>query len=295
MGVVVELETKKGKKYNFPRIIYNHLKEFKNRVEQELDAPIIITGEVGSGKSNLGIGLCGTWEEVLFNREFSLDKVHFSSDSLRKETNRHDNITSAQDFDESIEGGSSGDSTSKVGKRLRKVLVTKRFKRHLLIFCVDNLKELNDKIIERCVIWYHINLYRTKSGKFRKGIIKIFNTEQALRVYTDLKEKKYFLLKNHPIVRHNRFFITCNDYMNLWFNKEDYEKKKSVETGKDEEEEDKKLPKLTPKRMEYLAKIPLSSVFGNDSKERHTLGAFIKEIREYLSGVNIEDDVTSEG
>jgi len=238
MVIYTKLKTKTGKSYSLPSNIYNVLLECKNRVKQKFDAPILITGSVGSGKTNLEIGLGGTWEEVLWGRDFGLDYIHFRAEKIIEETNRDDNYYYFIGYDEAVQGGSSRDGITKIGAVLRKTLITKRFKGHPIAACVDSLKELNDKIIERAIVWYHVHYERLPNGHFRRGIIKVFTAQEALKVYEDLKAKRYFKTEDHPIWKKKQRVYTTQNYMGLWFTEEEYNKKKSIETNLVEKEQD---------------------------------------------------------
>jgi hypothetical protein len=231
MAVVKRLKTLDGKDFTIPKEVYYILKEGLNRVNQKLDCPFIITGSVGSGKTNLELGMGGVWQEVFLKKPFTLDNIHFRAEVISQETNRDDNFKEFIGFDEAIQGGSSRDGITKIGNVLRKTLITKRYKGHCLVACVDSLKELNDKIIERAMCWFHIHYHRQRNGRYRKGIIKIFSSQQALIVYQDLKDKKVIKTEDHYIWKQNRIQITCMNYENLWFTEDDYNKKKTEETN----------------------------------------------------------------
>ena len=231
MAVTIQLKTLEGKKYRLPRIIYNILKEGHNRVSQKFDFPIIITGAVGAGKSNLLFGIGGTWQNVFLKRDFNLEHIHFISDNIIKATERTDNYKDFIGYDEAIQGATARDGMTKIGTILRKTLITKRKKGHCLVSCVDSIKELNDKILERCAVWFHIHYYRTKEGRYRRGIVKVFSPEEALKVYEDLKNKKYTKTEEHPIWKRKWKVYTLQNYADLWFPEEEYDAKKDKDTN----------------------------------------------------------------
>lgn len=231
LSTVAQLKTLDGVKYSMPKVSYFHLKEAKNRTEQKLDGLFIITGPVGSGKSNKGKLLSGTWQEHFNNHAYILDYCHFNADKFIERCDMEDNHTEAINFDEAIQGGGSKDGGSKIGKLLRTRLITKRTKRHLYIVTVDSLKELNDKIIERCVAWYHVYYIRDKDGIYQKGYFKTFSPRQALIVYEDLKDKKVRDTKQHYIFQTNKFKSRDMDASNLWYSEAEYDKKKLKETS----------------------------------------------------------------
>lgn len=264
----VNLKTLNGKEYKFPRILHSILKESVNRNKYEFDNPIIITGGVGAGKSNLLFGLCGTYEEQFYSREFSLKDIEFRVEQVIKKTNLNNNVTKAIGFDEAVQGGSGRDSMTKIGNAFRKIMITKRFKQHLLALCVDNIKELNDKILERCFVWIHVHYYRSITGEYKKGYFKIFNNNDAVQVWTDLKQKKYNEITKHPIWKRKRSIFKSYDYSNLWFTKAEYNKKKSRETELAEALDDKILEqrnraimlclKLKAKQQKVATEVGLS-------------------------------------
>ena len=231
MAVTIKLKTLEGQDYRLPRIIYNILKEGNNRVTQKFDFPIVITGSVGSGKSNLLFGIGGTWQNVFLKREFNIGHIHFISDDIIKATERTDNYKDFIGYDEAIQGGTSRDGMTKIGAILRKTLITKRKKGHCIVSCVDSIKELNDKILERCAVWFHVHYYRTKEGRYRRGIVKVFTPQEALKVYEDLKNKKYTKTEEHPIWQRKWKVYTLPNYANLWFPEVEYDTKKDKDTN----------------------------------------------------------------
>jgi hypothetical protein len=229
------------KEFKFPKNVFHHIKEFKNRTINKLDNIVLITGMVGSGKSNLLTGIGGVWEEQFHNRKFGLPDIYFNSEKILTEMNRLDNKTKFLGFDEAIQGSSGRDTLTKMGQIFRKGMISKRFKQHLIAFCVDSLKELNDKIIERACVWYHVSYRRLPSGNYQKGLFKVFTKKDALKVYEDLKTKKVFTTEEHYIYNNNRQWYHSTDYMGLWFDEIAYDTKKGEETDLLSDEENPHL------------------------------------------------------
>ena len=285
----IYLKTLDGKEYRLPKCTYYHLTEAKNRTDQKLDALIIVTGPVGSGKSNKSMGLGGTWENHFFSREYELDKVHFSATAVSNEMDRDDNYTEVVNFDEAIQGGSSSGGITKVGKVLRSKLITKRFKKHLTITTVDSLKELNDKIIERCVAWYHVYYIRKRDGTYSKGHFKVFGPEQALKVYEDLKDKKCRDTMKHPLFMKNILKYKDDDFTNLWYTEKDYDDKKSKETS---EQDDKEIT-LNPKHVYFWNKKVNDGISYNQMAKEYgipsaTIRTWSNKVIEIMANPNFE-------
>jgi len=203
------------------------------RAENNLDTLVIITGKVGSGKSNIGIGL-GILYEYLKGRKLTLDDIYFTPENFLGAFYSKENATKALIYDEAVTGATGRDSMSMVGKYLRNALITKRYKRHFIILNIDNIKELSDKVIERSVVWIHV-YYRKYYNKYVKGIFKIFPPEVAEIIWEDLKNKKYLRIDSHPLFRSNRLSFKANYYLNINFTEKEYQEKKESETNQDSE------------------------------------------------------------
>lgn len=242
----------------YPDVLYYLVKNSIERVENKLDNVIIITGKVGSGKSNIALGL-GLLYEHLMGRKLTLNNIHFLIEEVLKELYRDDNRTLSIIHDEAISGSSTRDSTSSFGKFLLRALITKRFKSHFLILNIDNIKELTKKIIERSVAWIHVTYVRTPKG-YVKGLFKVFGPKKAEKVYLDMKAGKYVNIESHPIVKNNNYLFKSYKYFDTIISEEEYEKKKSLYTSADQETlgigvTDNKLAKVNIDK--YLLSAPL--------------------------------------
>jgi len=211
--------------------LFNILKEMKIRADNKLDNVIIITGKVGSGKSNIGDGIAGVWQRLFFKKDYTLDMVHFSADSVVKATDREDNINDVIKYDEAIIGGSGRAVMSAEGQRLKEALITKRRKGHLWIFITDEIKELNQKIVTRCNLLIDVNYYKDKRQKnyYRKGKYKIFSHKEAVKIYDLMKDKSIRTIDEY---RYSGFKpnYSCMNYADIFFSEDEYDKKKVIET-----------------------------------------------------------------
>jgi len=234
MGDFVMLETTNHEgniiKYKFPKILYLILKRIKFRVVNKLDGLIVIDGPVGSGKSSLGHGISGTWEQQ-FNRRHTIDNVQFMVESVVKFTDMENNETHVCQFDESIQGGSGRDVITKGGHMLKITLITKRRKRHLFLFIVDNIKELSSKIIERANLYINVQ-YRESPESIVKGVTRIFSCREAKQIwgmYKNAQNNKMILDKIKKKIN-SRKPVTVPNYSDIWFTEKEYDKKKIKET-----------------------------------------------------------------
>lgn len=238
----LNIENHKGElaEINFPKILYHIIEEVDNRRRQALDSAIAITGGVGSGKSNIGHGIAGVFEHMN-GRKFTLDQNFFSVDDVEKYTDLQETTGKAVDFDEAIEGGSSQDVSSKIGIRLKTMLIQKRFKRHLWEFILDNPKEYAGKILERASVLIHVKMiFDHESGIYYKGVFNICNQNELVDIADDLKKKRVRDVNSHPIIKKKTNY-KIEDFSDIFFPRKDYNKKKLEDTKKisyrDEERE----------------------------------------------------------
>lgn len=229
MSIKVKIKINEHEKeVRYPESVYTIMRSLLKDVKQHLDGVIIITGEVGSGKTNIAKGLSGLWESF-FDRNYNLDQVHFTAESLVKFTDLEDNMTEVCHFDESIQGGSGRDVITNEGNMLKITLITKRRKRHLYIFIVDTIKELSKKIIERAKLLIYTKYYRLKNGDIERGRSFLIGPKTLRTIYNMLKKNEIF-----HIEQYNRFSsfhkVKFPCYENIWFDEKEYDQKKAEQT-----------------------------------------------------------------
>ena len=291
----ITLKTKNYKdeeiEYEFNKTLYYILKRIQFRVMNKLDGVIIIDGFVGAGKSNLGTGICGTWE-TFFKRRHNLDNVHFIVESVVKFTDREGNETMPCHFDESIQGGSSRDTITKGGHLLKITLITKRRKRHIYLFVVDNIKELSEKIVERCNVYINVQ-YKETQFKIIKGITRIFSKREALKIWSKWKEgsiNKYKQAEAQKMIN-NKWSFICPDYSNIWFSEDEYDKKKVKETKLLEVKSDKVMEQRNKAIMCLLDKGVKQQEIGNAIGLSRSL---IADIKAKMSSLSLNTYSTSQ-
>lgn len=249
----VHLETLDKKPYKIPRKVFVHLVEAKNRVEQNLDAPFVITGEVGAGKSNAEIVLGGTWENFFHKRKFSLNDLYWKAEDVSEQLDKYDNMRKFIGFDEAIQGSSTMDGIKKIGKIYNTKLNTKRFKKHLLASCIPQIKDLSDTSLKRVIAWYHVELTKNKrTGEYTKGILKVLSAYEAIIVADWLRKDKKNITSKHPIVKRKPEILLDNYMDGLWFSEEEYDKIKSEKTSEIEEEENQRENEVMMQRNKAI-------------------------------------------
>lgn len=146
--------------------LYKILLLMKKRVEDtNNDNLIIIDGETGTGKSNLAALICACWSH-LTGAEFTTDNVYFSSDEIVKDAIKTEQ--KIYDYDESLFSSMATDWQQKEQKKLIKMLLLARKKKHFYVFCIPNFFKLKDTIgLDKCNGLAHTYLRNgTKAGYF---------------------------------------------------------------------------------------------------------------------------------
>jgi len=214
----------KDKEIEVPTVILLIVEKFKKKIKRKLDGVVIITGEVGSGKSTMAQLIAGL-HEYNMDRELSIKNFTWTSQGLVDFTDREDNETESIVFDEAISGGTGRDSITKIGNALKITLVTKRRKRHLYLFLVDEVQELSKKIISRCD--YMINV-KFKDRNYNRGHFELFKRKELLELYYAFKNQKIRYLEQWE--RKSHIIYNFKDYTNVFINEKEYEDKKIQET-----------------------------------------------------------------
>ena len=199
------------------------------RVLLKWDGVILVTGDVGDGKSTIAQLVCTIWE-WFFNRKQTIEQIVFRSENFTDLIEKDNNETQCILWDEAIQGGTGRDSITKQGQALKKAFVTKRYKRHLYLLLVDEIQEYNKKIVSRCRAWIHVH---TKG--LERGYFKIYTDKtQIKRMYRKIKqynlELEEVIKSEFPAFRGYQ----C-DTTGLFFNEDEYKEKKASETNKEDE------------------------------------------------------------
>lgn len=138
---------------------------------------VILTGDVGAGKSTLIEGQSGV-NATFSKQQLTFDNISWATEKFIQKTDAKDNIESPLWWDESIQGATGRQmAISSLGNKLKIAFVTKRFKKHTYYLAVDEINEYAWKLIKMADAWIHVK--------------KIGLTRGYFNVYTDKRKIKF--------------------------------------------------------------------------------------------------------
>jgi len=111
------------------------------------DGWIIITGDVGTGKTILGSQICA----YLYPR-VTLSNVTFDGDTFLNKMVEQKKFTAIQ-FDEAVHSMMGTESITKMGKRLAKAMWTSRVRQLYYVLCIPDAKDLTQRAFKRAHLW----------------------------------------------------------------------------------------------------------------------------------------------
>lgn len=166
-------------------VIWATVKTGINLMEDKRHFFILVTGNVGDGKSNLAAIMAHLWEHFN-NSHLDFDNIVWTSPKFVEKTDREDNKRKCIWWDEAITGaGGKKMAITKEGEMLKIAVVTKRFKQHFYILIVDEIEEYSWKLIKMANAWFHVHTKYRQRGYFKAYLDKkkIKTIYQAFKYY----------------------------------------------------------------------------------------------------------------
>jgi len=248
--------------------LYGVLLGLRTRAKNKWHNLILVTGNVGDGKSSFIQGMAGM-NAILRNNYLTLDKnVCWTTDKVIEMTDRNDNYDEEIFWDEAIDGaGGRNMALTTKGNQLKKALITKRTKRHTYFFAIDEVQDYSWKLIKMCTAWFHI-----ESNLLTRGYWKCYTKKNKIKyIYDMMKEQKKTWdsdeIKNCSLDSYGQF----DNWENIFFDAKEYEKRKIEETKQQEEDGKKKKEKETkPKenlKLFYSRKENIINYFNSNPHE----------------------------
>lgn len=204
------------KEYNMDKMLIKKIDAFCDLITRKKDdALMIIDGDEGSGKSNMGVA-CGYYAAHKLNRPFSVDNVFFDPDEMISFAANTDKQVII--WDEAAIVGLAAEWQNKVQKKIRKLMMVARKKNHFYFFNIPRFFRLNEFFsIERSVGLIHVYVRNgTEYGRF-----VYFNKHSKEILYREWKRKDIRNYREH-FVFHGSFPEIMYDIID----EDEYERKK---------------------------------------------------------------------
>ena len=163
--------------------------------DNRMDNVIIIDGDEGYGKSTLSVELAFYCAEKT-GREFNVDNIFFDIDRLI------DLVKSTKEkviiWDEAALAGLAADWQKKVQKKLVKLLMICRKKRHIIFLNIPKFFKLNEYIaVDRSIGLIHV--YARNEREL--GHFFYYGKKNKEKLHNDWKKKKIRAYKKHALLR----------------------------------------------------------------------------------------------
>jgi len=227
--VAITLKDYKGedKQLTYDPFLFGVVKGLHSRRQRNWHGLILLTGDVGDGKSTLADGICGL-DSYLTQKKYDLDNVVFTTKDFEELTDKDDNYLQAIKYDEAIEGATNQDmARSKKGLSFKTKIIQKRKKKHLYVMCIDELEEYSWKLIKMANLWIHVKAHGVKRGYFDMT----WDKNKIKNKYLALKNRQYNIVKRIYPDKANSTFM---NYENIFFNDDEYQFKKDEMTKSEE-------------------------------------------------------------
>jgi len=231
--ITIKMENRHGELRNitYHGYLFGLMLFMKYKTIKEYQSIILVTGPVGDGKSTLVEGLAGL-SAYLNDTSLTIDDISWSTESFINNMDREDNIGKPLWWDEAISGGDAKNmAISKVGRKLKISVVTKRFKRHVYFLIMDNLSEFSERIIDMADAWIHVNNYLLERGRFYaySNKSKISFLHHQFKKYK--RDWNAYEVRKTPPDKKGRFY----NYQGFFIDPEKYNQKKFEETKQNDE------------------------------------------------------------
>lgn len=203
----------------------------KNRIDEDLDAIIIVEGKEGTGKSSLAVKL-GYELDI----SFSLDNIIYSMDIA---TNLIYSLSpgSVIIWDEACYDMSRRDAMTKTNKQIIKMAMATRSRNLIHLVCIPHIEDLETYIAERRACYtlsvfmrgktrgyYNIKfpkLYKNKHGAIKTNWITLFKNMRFKKLPTEIdieyknRKEKYSRAKLEDLTGQNSTDNRYNEYKEM--------------------------------------------------------------------------------
>jgi len=249
--------------------------------KNKMDNVLLIDGDEGYGKSNIGAGI-GYYIHHKTERPFTLNNLFFDLEKLIRfaiETEKQIII-----WDEAALGGLAQEWWNKNQRKFIKLLMIARKRQHFFIICIPKFFKLNEYIVlDRAIALIHVYARKeTDLGRF-----VYFKKKNKEKLYFDWRKKRARNYKSNYNI-HGTF----GEYLPKVFSQKEYDKKKDIAIMSIDKEDDKMdsrqyrkhLIKIYMQNLETLGiklkQTELSQLFGMSLA---SIENYVKENRKTLT------------
>lgn len=212
--------------------------------KRKFDNLIIVEGPEGYGKSTI-TAMMAAYCSTQTGRQYDVNRVFFDpTEMMNFALNSQDQIVH---WDEAVLGAMGADWQKSINKKIIKMLMMARKKRHIYFLCIPKFYKLNEYVIDRAVAMIRVYAkHETELGRF------VYYNKQSLKnLYDTWKTKKRLNYKYYTF--HGRF----SDNFSKIIDETIYEKKKDEAIASILEEDEKAGSATSIKllRLQYFTTI----------------------------------------
>lgn len=255
------------------KAVANVLDRKCKEIEQDGDLVGGITAGEGYGKSTLAQSI-GGYFAYKFKTKFSVDNIHFDTDSFIEFANKAPPYTVVI-LDESRADLYRGSSNSNKNKRFTHWLSQCRSKNLILLFVIPSIHDFDPYINKwRLSLWIEVVRYKDKDGIYRRGFYNLMAIGKRKLFLKYLKDKYSKTPRGLKALRGKFEKVTPID-------KTVYENKKNKQINKrfEETKEENKPITLTPRQIEVLSKISPANNWKKGEKDYEILQKLVNSLR----------------
>lgn len=181
----------------------------------KMDNVLLIDGDEGYGKSNLAVGIAYYFSKVT-ERSFGIENIFFDIDKMIEFAIKNDDAIIV--WDEGALGGLASDWHNKSQKKLTKLLMVARKKRHFWIFNIPKFFKFNDYIcVDRSIGLIHVYA----RNELELGRFIYVGKSKKEKLYFDWKKSRK---RNYKF--HKDFHGTFSEYLPKIIDENKYDEKK---------------------------------------------------------------------
>lgn len=274
----------KSKQIDIHGYLLGMLMGLRAKMDKKYHGLIVVTGNMGDGKSSLAEGLMGFYN-LISGVETQTSDIQWTQERINDLMDSRDNLNRAIWWDELIQAGGNKGKMTKGGSKFKMKFVTNRWKKNLYIVCIDSLENCPDYIVNYCDVWI-----QCEAPGWERGYFKVNTKKNSIKYAYDMfhKFKKSW---SSPELADNKLNWSCkgktDDFGGFFIDPKKYEEHKSRETGAMDEDDKVNQFIPTPQMIKaYGLKLyngmPNTKIALEVGCSRNTIPNWIDKMEEYM-------------